>query len=494
MPLTHIINQSMTTGVVPEDMKIARVIPIFKSGNQNMFNNYRPISILPAFSKILEKTIATKLMKFLESQNLIYEHQCGFRPKHSTIHPIIHLLNQIVTENDKTTKNLTLSVFIDLSKAFDTISHEILLKKMENLGIRGISNLWFRSYLSNRKQFMEIYNIKSSLETLKCGVPQGSILGPILFLIYVNDISNCSNVNLLSFADDTTVSISSENIPVLYQSMNSELEKLNTWFRANRLCLNVNKTKYILFSPNYNRIIPNNVSISLNGQKVNQIGNMEQEKSFKFLGILLDENLSWKFHIQKVCKKVASANYIINKTKHFLPESTLRNLYSSLVHSHINYGLLLWGYSKSIGQLTKMQKKSIRIIHGKPYNYHTEPLFKSSNILKIEDQYTYNVLIFMHQLKAQKLPNAFSYLDYFLNRPNQPHTRQINLANCKTPRTTFTSLLPFHRFPIIWNDLDASNHDINSVGVFKRKIKASMIDNYANIINCSNNNCRQCHP
>ena len=201
LPLTHIINQSLATGIVPHDMKIAKVIPIFKSGNKNIFNNYRPISILPAFSKILEKVMADKLMNYMESNNLFYQHQYGFRPKHSTIHPIIHLLNQIAEENDNTTKYLTLSVFIDLSKAFDTISHDILLSKLDNVGVRRIAKSWFESHLTDRKQYMELYDDKSPLVNMTCGVPQGSILGPILFLIYVNDISN------------TTVTLSSPDIP-----------------------------------------------------------------------------------------------------------------------------------------------------------------------------------------------------------------------------------------------------------------------------------------
>ena len=222
-------------------MNIANVIPIFKSGNKNIFNNYRPISILPAFSKILEKVMDNKLMNYMESNNLFYQHQYGFRPKHSTIHPIIQLLNQIADENYNTTKDLTLSVFIVLSKAFDTISHDILLSKLDNLGVRNCK-------IMVRKQYMELYDNKSPLVNITCGVPQGSILGPILFLIYVNDISNSTKIEVLSFADDTTVTLSSPDIPKLYSTMNQELEKLNDWFRANRLCLNVKKKhKYILF-------------------------------------------------------------------------------------------------------------------------------------------------------------------------------------------------------------------------------------------------------
>ena len=203
-------------------MKIARVMPIFKSGDKHKFGNYRPTSILPAFSKILENVIATKLIKYRAFNKLFYEDQYGFRPKHNTTHPIIHLLNQIAISNDKDTKDLTLSVFIDLSKAFDTINPEILLHKLENLGVRGIANSWFRSYLTGRKQFMNLYDVKSTMEDMQCGVPQGSILGPILFLIYVNDIRNATTLNVLIFADDTTIITSSPNIKELYAKMNFE--------------------------------------------------------------------------------------------------------------------------------------------------------------------------------------------------------------------------------------------------------------------------------
>ncbi len=173
---------------------------------------------------------------------------------------------------------------------------------------------------------MDIYDNKSSLETILCGVPQGSILGPLLFLIYVNDINNASNLNIMSFADDTTITASSPKIDILYANMNTELVKLENWFRANKLCLNIKKTKYILFRPNAAFPKRNENYISLNGQ----IGNNFNEKSFKFLGVYVDETLSWRYHIDSVCAKIARSNYMINKVKNILPKSALHTLYSAI--------------------------------------------------------------------------------------------------------------------------------------------------------------------
>ena len=231
-------------------MKLAKIVPIFKNRNTKLFNNYRPISILPAFSKILEKIVCNRLLHFLESKNILYKHQYGFRKIHNTIHPVIHLLKDIANANDKASKNRTLAVFLDLSKAFDTISHNILLKKLEHYGVRGICNNWLSSYISNRKQYTQVNEHRSSLKETTCGVPQGSILGPILVLIYINDISNSTELNLLSLADDTTIYCSETTLDENRKKATSELSKILDWLHANRLSLNINKTNFtIIRSP-----------------------------------------------------------------------------------------------------------------------------------------------------------------------------------------------------------------------------------------------------
>ena len=324
------MNLTFLTGIVPKELKIAKVIPIFKSGNASSFNNYRPISILPVFSKILEKVIAKKLIAFLEKTDQFYKHQYGFRPGHSTTHPVLQLVNQIAEENDKATKNLTITTFLDLSKAFDTISHKILLPKLDNFGVRGITNTWFKNYLSERTQYMDIYGIKSTLQDIICGVPQGSILGPILFILYINDIYKSTSLLTLCFADDTTISFSSSNIPELFRQMNLELYNLNQWFRANKLCLNINKTKYIIFGPTISQQIKSfpDLTLMIDNQRIDRIGRSEKSKSFKFLGIYIDENLSWQYHFEKICAKISRANYMINKVKHLascLPKNIIPN-------------------------------------------------------------------------------------------------------------------------------------------------------------------------
>ena len=259
-PHTHIFNQSFILGVVPDQMKIANIVPVFKAGNKKVLNNYRPISILPAFSKILEKLASVRLIIFLESQNILYQHQYGVRQNYSTIHPILHLLNDISNANDNKSNDITLAIFLDMSKAFDTIGHDILLHKLEHYGIRGTCKDWFASYLTNRFQYTEILGQKSTYLNINTGVQQGSILGPILFLIYVNDINNCSNL-LLCFADDTTAYKSGSNMEDFICNVNIQLEFLYTWLFCNKLSLNINKTSYTIFRPQSNA--HNNLNNSL---------------------------------------------------------------------------------------------------------------------------------------------------------------------------------------------------------------------------------------
>ena len=242
-------------------------------------------------------------MNFFTSNSILYNHQYGFRPKHSTTHRIIHLLNHCASSSSKSDPELTLAVLCDLSKAFDVIDHTILLKKMEKYGIRGIANDRFRNYLSDRMQFVEINGIQSQKVPIKIGVPQGSILGPLLYLIYVNDIGNSCAGNVLSFADDTTLYTSHSKLSMLFANANTHINELYDWFCAHRLSLNANKTKYSVIRPKHSRHDISHYSVHIGNTTLTRIGNDCTEKSTKFLGMHLDENLSWKYHINEINKK-----------------------------------------------------------------------------------------------------------------------------------------------------------------------------------------------
>ena len=259
-PLYEVFKCSIQEGKFPDKLKIAKVTPSFKSGDSSSLGNYRPISVLPVFSKILEKIMYNRVYSFLSEGKLLYKKQFGFQKNTSTEHAILQLIDDITKAFSD--GKYTLGVFIDLSKAFDTVNHEILLKKMDLYGVRGISKKWFESYLKNRKQFVNSSDkINTTFLEIQCGVPQGSILGPLLFLIYVNDLCKASpEISTLMFADDSNLFLSHKSIDALFTTMKSELEKVSEWFKANKLSLNTGKTKFSLFHPIRKRkAIPNNL-------------------------------------------------------------------------------------------------------------------------------------------------------------------------------------------------------------------------------------------
>ena len=315
-PLTQVLNLSFKSGYIPSYLKTAVVKPIFKKGKMDQFTNYRPISLLSSFSKLLEKIAAIQIMKYLNKFKLLYQHQYGFRSGHNTTQPVIQFLDKIFKALNNPEKNeLSLAIFIDLTKAFDTCDTEILLRKLQHYGFRGVAQNWFRSYLTGRQQCTAIKGKLSNLLELTCGVPQGSILGPILFLILINDLPNASDFFTILFADDTTLQMSGSDPQSLFNEANVELCKLADWFKGNKLTLNVSKTKYIIFRDKSNTIDFSDLNLFIDKENIDRIGMDCNENSFKFVGLNLDEFLSWNMHAEAVRKKISSATFALAKLK-----------------------------------------------------------------------------------------------------------------------------------------------------------------------------------
>ncbi len=467
-PLATILNLSLSTGEVPDELKIAKVVPIYKKDNPEFFGNYRPVSVLPCLSKVLERIVYNRAYDFLCKNNVLYNKQYGFRTNHSTYMAVLDFVNIVskAIDNDM----YTLGIFMDLSKAFDTIDHGILLQKLYHYGFRGISNEWFKNYLNNRKQFVVYNSAKSPTENVKCGVPQGSILGPLLFILYMNDICYTSHLlNMILFADDTTVFYSNKNISALCDTMNTELQEVSNWFKANKLSLNAKKTNLMFLGTRKqtSNIKDDKHSIYLDGCKLDRVHDA------KFLGILIDENLTWKKQVDNICKTCSRNVGVLNKVKSFLPSTTMKQLYSTLILPYLNYGLLLWGnvIHTYMNKVLTIQKRAIRIISNSSYFSSTKPLFIKYSLLNIYEMYQKDVVIFMYKFKNRLLPQSF---DKCFTANMDIHNYDTRMkenfkSHVSKIKTVFTS------GPKLWNSLSDNLKQTKKLSIFKDKLKYHMI-------------------
>ena len=487
---TLIINQSLSTGIFPDKLKLAKVVPVFKKDNPHQLGNYRPISLLPAISKIFEKVVYTQVYEYLNEYNLLYKSQYGFRKKHSCELAAMEVTDKIFNNLDK--KKLPLAVFIDLSKAFDTIDHQILLHKLEHYGIRGTALKWFKSYLTDRQQYVQYKDKTSEKSDIITGVPQGSILGPLLFIIYVNDIAKITNkFHFTIYADDTTLiepictfsHPSAENIITLTKEINLELDKIVQWMALNKLSLNVKKTKMMIF--HYKQKSTKNLTPKL---KINN-AIIEKVKEFKFLGITIDEHMSWKAHSQKVACKIGHVIGTMKRLKKFLPTQILRTLYNSLVLPHLTYGIILWG--KHLKRINKLQKWAIRTVINGKYNSHTEPILKKLKLLKVSDIYKLTAIKIFHKYKNDELPEYFD--NFFETHTHRYNTRKQNKRRA-TPSTVTASQSPRFSIPTIVDSFPehvTAKLQNNSLKSTSNYVKKYLIDSY--IDSCQIANCYICN-
>ncbi len=450
--LLEVYNLSLRTGTFPDDWKLAKVTPIYKSEDKTFCENYRPISVISNIAKTFEKLVCKQLNTFLDNNNIIVNNQSGFRRNHSTETSLLQSTEMWLKSIDQGLINGV--IFLDLKKAFDTIDHQILLSKLHAYGIRGNAFKWFQSYLDQRKQICMLNNCKSNIEKIRCGVPQGSNLGPLLFLIYINDFPNCleaTHSNL--FADDTILSCQGHSSADIEHRLNYDILNAQKWLTANKLTLNYEKTKYMIIG-SQQRLgnLSYEPKIIINGHQIKRVYEKE------VLGIVIDDKLNWNRQNDEQCNKISKNINLLKKAKDFVGLDTLQTVYNALVMPHFNYCSTIWhnNNQKHLDKLYKLQKRAARIITKSDYTIRSSHIFQKLSwkpinlLLKRRD-----LFMTFKAIKGLLPDNIVQLFHTCENSGYELRSNNLKLSQPK-PKTNFLKNSFSYRGAACWNNIPTS--------------------------------------
>ena len=444
VPLVYLCNLSIDQGVFPKELKLANVLPLYKTDDPFLFNNYRPVSVLSILSKVFERIMYSRMLEYLETYKILINNQFGFRKYHSSYMALMVLMNELITslENGES----VIGVFLDFSKAFDTVDHRIFFNKLEHYGIRGNALSWFQSYLTDRKQYVTYNGATSTKRSIKCGLPQGIILGPLLFLIYINDLFLvCHNCTPILFADDTNLFIRGDDFNHMQDLLNVELSNISQWLITKKISLNVKKTHYMVITRI--KVAKNNIVIKINDHVISEV------HKTKFLGVIIDNKIYWKDHVSYIAGKVSRGIGMMIKAKQYLQKEALLTLYYSFIYPYFTYCNHIWGatYVSNLSKLIRLQNANIRIMCNVKKLGSVALVYRELGIFKLTDINKY--LIGMFRFCNGHVPVLFNSFFAYNYEFHHDSTRSAQHFHIPPVKTNLGKTGIRYRGALIWNEL-----------------------------------------
>lgn len=468
-PLSSPINHCFEHGSFPNIIKSARIVPIFKSGDCLYPENYRPISILDDFSKIIEQCIFDRLSNFVHKFNLISNSQFGFQKQSGTLSAAVCLLDHIRSLLDASIRNICAAIFIDITKAFDSICHDLLLQKLYRIGIRSRTYDLIRSFLSNRTQYTSTSKANSNSSNIDFGTPQGSTLGPALFILFINDITNLKlHGKIILFADDAVIVYCGTDIERINEMMIEDLETISRWFEENKLTLNMKKTKCMAIHPQQH-LKKYSLNIHLNGTHI------EQVTSFEYLGLTLQENIRWDLQIEKIAKKINRISGVIHRIGNSVNTNTLTSIYYAHIHSHLTYMSPIWGHSVPDALLRSIQtaqNNAIRSIFRREYyalGLSTNQIRKNFKIFDVRQIVKYETAMLAYKINNKRIKTDINTIA--MNSRHNYRTRNSSQLYQCSFRTNIGRYKIARLIAVEWNVLPTELRNLLSLNLFKKKLK-----------------------